>query len=227
MTAARPRPRATDEKPRSRRGRPSKQETARRGDARQLLLDAAHEAMIAKDSVDVSVMEIAERAGQSPAVVQYHFGGKDGLLRALMRRGTDRSVAQLTELAGLDMPADRKLAAHIRGLVNAYYQAPYVNALFRHLSDLAPEGETEAVFREFSQPIVRFYEKVLAQGVAEGLFRDVSVMHLYMLIVGASDHIFARRKSLPVLFGVETMDDVQRRSYSDFLTDMVLTSLRP
>lgn len=224
--ATKPEPGPRPVKAKAKRGRPSKQEQARRGDPRELLLDAVHEVMVAKNSIDVSVAEIAERAGQSPAVVQYHFGGKAGLLQALMRRGADRSVAQLSDLIRMDLSPERKIAAHIRGLVKAYYQAPYVYALFRYLSDSAPEGEEEAVFREFAQPIVEFYDSVLAQGYAEGVFKKVSSMHMYMMVVGASDHIFARRRLLPALFGVDEITDEERRNYSDFLTEMVLNGLR-
>ena len=213
-------------KAKPKRGRPSKVEQERRGDPRQILLDAAHQAMVEKDTIDVSIVDIAEGAGQSPAVIQYHFGGKDGLLRALMSRGTEISVAQLSQLRLMDLTAEQKLTAHIRGLMKAYYQAPYVNALFRHLSDVAPDGEKEGVFREFAQPIVEFYEDVLRQGREEGSFKPVSAMHLYMLIVGASEHIFARRKSLPVLFGVSEITNEARREYSDFLTGVVLAGIR-
>ncbi len=208
------------------RGRPSKEDQLRRGDAREILINAAHEAMVDKDSVDISVVEIAERAGQSAAVVQYHFGGKEGLLHALLKRGTDRAMIQLAELAQMRMPAEKKLLYHIRGLIQAYYDAPYVNQLLRQLSEAAPDSEKEAVFREFAQPLAKFYEVVIAQGVEEGVFKPISPVLFYMAVVGASDHLFARRRSLPALFDVPDITDDMRQQYSDFLADMILNGIR-
>ncbi|WP_158969705.1 TetR family transcriptional regulator [Chachezhania sediminis] len=213
--------------PRTRRGRPSKVEQERRGDIREILLSAAHDAMIAKDSIDVSIHEIADRAGQSPAVVQYHFGGKEGLLHALLKRGTDRAVTQLADLAQMEMSADRKLRYHIRGLIKAYYEAPYVNMLMRHLSEGVPAEEGEAVFREFARPLADFYEVVIAQGVSEGTFRPISPPLFYMMLVGASDYIFARRRMLPALFAIPDMTDTLRQQYAEFLAEIVLTGIRP
>ncbi|MEC7259255.1 MAG: TetR family transcriptional regulator [Pseudomonadota bacterium] len=213
-------------KAKSRRGRPSKREQALRGDARDILMNAAHEVMVDRDSIEISVGDIADRAGQSPAVVQYHFGGKDGLLRALLRRGTDRAVVQLTELARMDLPAEKKLRYHIRGLIRAYYEAPYVNQLMRHISDSAPGEEREEVFREFASPLADFYAALIDQGVAEGVFQRVRPMHLYMMVVGSADHIFARRKSLPALFGIPELTDESRNDYTEFLTGIILGGLR-
>lgn len=208
------------------RGRPSKEDQLRRGDAREILLSAAHQAMLDKDSVDISVVEIAERAGQSPAVVQYHFGGKEGLLHALLKRGTDRAVMQLSDLAKLEMPADKKLLYHIRGLIRAYYEAPYYNQLLRHLSETAPDSEKETVFREFAQPLANFYKVIIAQGVEEGVFKPVSPMLFYMTVVGASDHLFARRRTLPALFDIPDITDDMREQYADFLADLILNGIR-
>ncbi|XEU22806.1 TetR family transcriptional regulator [Tistrella mobilis] len=208
-----------------RRGRPSKAEQARRGDARPALIEAAHELMLLKNSIDVSVVDIANRLGQSAAVVQYHFDGKDGLLWAVLRRGTNRAVEQLTNLKTEDIPADQKLRYHIRGLLKAYYDAPYVNALMHHLSENSGPGGRDAVMMEFARPLVDFYEAVLAQGVREGIFRPVEPMFVYMMLIGASDYIFSRRSALPALFDVSDLTDAIRRDYTDFLTTSLLKAI--
>lgn len=126
----------------------------------------------------------------------------------------------------MPLPAEKKREYHVRGLIKAYYEAPYVNQLMRYVSEAAPEGDREAVFREFARPLADFYASLIDQGVAEGVFRPVSPMHFYMMVVGASDHIFARRKSLPALFDAPDINDQMRREYTEFLTGILLNGLR-
>jgi AcrR family transcriptional regulator len=72
-------------------------------DTRELILDAA-ERLYAERGLDgVSLREITEAAGQrNNAAVHYHFGGRDGLVRALFEhryiRLEERRAAMLAEL---------------------------------------------------------------------------------------------------------------------------------
>lgn len=52
---------------------------------RQALIDAAIGAIGARGSLDVTMSEIAGRAGVSPALAHHYFGAKDELLHATMR----------------------------------------------------------------------------------------------------------------------------------------------
>ena len=63
---------------------PGRPDAARAGEARQALLLAARELMTEKGLPAVTVREIAERAGVQAALVNYHFGGKEGLLRSVV-----------------------------------------------------------------------------------------------------------------------------------------------
>lgn len=54
--------------------------------ARDLLLDAA-ERLVAERGLDVGLRDVAVAAGQrNNSAVQYHFGGRDGLIEAVVRR---------------------------------------------------------------------------------------------------------------------------------------------
>jgi TetR/AcrR family transcriptional regulator, transcriptional repressor of bet genes len=69
---------------------------------RKALIDAAVLAIGERGSLDVTMSEIATRAGVSPALAHHYFGGKDDLLEATMRHilrelGRD-SVAALSDV---------------------------------------------------------------------------------------------------------------------------------
>ncbi|WP_218009607.1 TetR/AcrR family transcriptional regulator [Actinomadura kijaniata] len=53
---------------------------------RRLLLEAALEEFSAKGLAGARVQDIADRAGVNKQLISYHFGGKEGLFEALLRR---------------------------------------------------------------------------------------------------------------------------------------------
>ncbi len=65
-----------------------------RGDARELLLEAAAEVFAEKGFQAASVEEIAARAGFSKGAVYWHFDGKDDLFFALLEERVDRRVRE-------------------------------------------------------------------------------------------------------------------------------------
>ncbi|MGE4323710.1 MAG: TetR/AcrR family transcriptional regulator [Sphingobium sp.] len=85
-------------------------------DTREYLIQAAADVMIAKDSADISLSEIADKTGLSAALVQYHFGNKEGLLVALLERDGAKALGQLRQLEAMDLSAPAKLRIHVGGL---------------------------------------------------------------------------------------------------------------
>ncbi|WP_245667039.1 TetR/AcrR family transcriptional regulator [Actinomadura latina] len=66
--------------------------------SRRLLLDAALDEFAAKGYAGARVQDIADRAGLNKQLINYYFGGKDGLYRDLLRHWGERK-------AGFDDPA--------------------------------------------------------------------------------------------------------------------------
>ncbi len=83
----------------------------------EAILDAAG-AVISERGLGAPVEVIARRAGVSKQTVYNHFGGKDGLIRALVRRRIDQLTAPLSD-AGLHERPEAALAAYARALMEA------------------------------------------------------------------------------------------------------------
>lgn len=217
---------ATEQPPkRKKRGRPPLKQSPGRLDTRDYLMQAASELMISKDGADVSLSEIAEKSGLSPALVQYHFGSKEGLLLALIERDGLAGIDKLAALSKADVPAIDKLRLHVGGLINAYFRAPYMNQL---LNILMRGDETETSRRVgelIIKPIVDFQAHLLEQGRREGVFCEVPPVEFYFMTVGACDHLFARRGALNQVFGIPEVTETLKRDYARFLIDTVLRGI--
>ena len=75
--------------------RPGRPAGAPTGEGRRALLDAARAVIAEKGSPRFTVREVAERAGVQPALVNYYFGGKQGLLRAVVAEVASGGVERI------------------------------------------------------------------------------------------------------------------------------------
>lgn len=210
------------EPPKKRRG-PRKGMAAEK--TRADLLRAAGEAMIDKGSVDISLADVGQRTGLSAPLIQYHFGSKEGLLLALIERDAAQAVGMMEELAAMPLPPDRKMRMHIEGFVKSFFRAPYLNLLLHVHMQGSGEAVANRVSDVFVKPIVEFQRQVLSDGVAQGIFRPVEPMYFYFIIVGACEHMFARRGALRQVFGIESISDDVRAGYSQAILDTVFKGI--
>ncbi|MET9107804.1 helix-turn-helix domain-containing protein [Streptomyces zhihengii] len=134
---------------------------ARSDASRTALLDAAERLFAESGIAQVSDRKIAEAAGNSNhSAVGYYFGGRDGMLRALLtrhltgqedgrRRYFDSSDSLLGDVRSLVLPATEELArlADEAGpdgqtwrarFVSAALHDPQTVAIYRELGDTAP-----------------------------------------------------------------------------------------
>ena len=87
----------------------------RKAETRRRLLDAASDLFARKGFHAVSIDAVADAADRTSGAVYAHFGGRDGLLRALLELWADTTTAELT--TQLDSaPIEERLALIWRGL---------------------------------------------------------------------------------------------------------------
>ena len=194
--------------------------------ARDQLLAAASAAMSERDTIDVSLQEIAQRAGLNAGLVRYYFGGKEGLLMALARRDAEAVLRRLDALMASDMSPLEKLARHVRGAVDTFFVYPYLDRLLAALMRDADSRSAREIAEFFTRPILEAERRILADGLACGQMRAVEPMLFYFLAVGTASHLFAGRAELCWAFGVEGIDEALRRRYSDFVVDILLRGIR-
>lgn len=194
--------------------------------ARDQLLEAASALMIEKDTIDIPLGEIAQRAGLNSALVSYYFGGKEGLLMALAKRDTAHALREMDALMEADAPPDSKLKKHLAGIINFNFRYPYMTRLIHVLlRDPASENSRE-ITEFFTGPVTRAQAKLLQDGIAAGLFRDVDPVLFYFSTIGACDYLFWGGSALRFVFGQEKVDDAMRRRFIDHTIELILDGCR-
>ncbi|MEP3436125.1 MAG: transcriptional regulator BetI [Hoeflea sp.] len=163
---------------------------------RKALTDAAIEAIGARGSMDVTMSDIAGRAGVSPALAHHYFGSKDHLItesvRALLRdlrtdaelalkaarshrarvsaviavSFSDKQFSREVVAAWLAFYVDAQRAPEIRQLLSIYARRLHSN-LMSGLSPLAGESDAERIAEGAAAMIDGLYiRKALGTGPA-------------------------------------------------------------
>ncbi len=88
------------------------------GDLREALLNAAEQALAETPLEQVSLREIARRAGVSHAAPKHHFGSLGGLFAEVAARGFQRFNAEM--IAASARIHDDAPEAHLRAAIRAY-----------------------------------------------------------------------------------------------------------
>jgi AcrR family transcriptional regulator len=176
----------------------------RRAETRQRLLDAAAELFAARGIEGSSVDAIAERAERTSGAVYDHFGGKDGLLFALLEGWVDRVAVVIGAELATATTLDERLAS-----------------IWRNVSD-PPTGEgrwialehelwTYAIRNEAARAHLARRYRAAWDGVDEGLadWRDADTR------VGPA--------LIGLLLGLEMMRRIDPDAVSD---DLAISALR-
>jgi TetR/AcrR family transcriptional regulator len=195
------------------------------GGAREQLLDSASEIMREGDTIDLSLSELSLRAGLNSALVKYYFGNKNGLMHALLDRDMGKIITELSALVAKDMPPEEKLRRHISGVIDTYYTFPYLNRLMmRMIRDSAP-NEAGRIAELYLRPISRAYEKLIAEGVKAGKFREVDPQLFYFTVTGAADRFFAARLVLRHCFDQNDITTEMRDNYREHTIGLIMRGL--
>jgi AcrR family transcriptional regulator len=166
-------------------------------DTRESLLDAAETLFSAHGIEAASLRQITQHAGANLAAVNYHFGSKDGLVRAVFSRRlrplTSERI-QLLEQVDLDAEdaVEQVLTAFLRPILRILQEAPdgvrgFGRLMGRAFSEPSEEVR-QMVVEEFRESIDRYldaFRKILPH------LEEVERMWRFHFVAGAMTHTIA------------------------------------
>lgn len=113
-------------------------------ETRARLLNAASRLFAERGYARVTVRDICKKARANVAAVNYHFGGKDGLYRAVMRHAMDtmQATTEVARAAGRDLPAAERIRAYVSvfadRLLGVHHEMWIHQLMLREMSDPTP-----------------------------------------------------------------------------------------
>ena len=149
----------------------TKTESVREPERRLALLKAAFREVAEKGFSDVTLDDIAKRAGVSKGITLYYFDSKEDLYRQLFLWLIDSIHARMREAVA----AEKDPVAKVRALVALIFPSPSKNrAFFRAFVDFCGLAARRDAFREVNE---RFYAGcreidggIVEEGMRQGLF---------------------------------------------------------
>ena len=136
-------------------------------ETRARLLHAAARLFAERGFARVTVRDICKKARANVAAVNYHFGGKDGLYRAVMRHAmeTMQATTAAASEAGQGFPAAERIRAYVSvfadRLLGVHHETWIHQLMLREMSD--PTPALEMVAEEVLKPRMAYLSAAIAE----------------------------------------------------------------
>lgn len=206
--------------------KPKSDRPQQKGDIRAALLDAASSLMRELDTVEVGILDIAARAAVNHGMIRYYFGSKEGMLLALLDRDVGVRIRQIDALFRLDLSPSERMRIHLEGIIDTYYQIPYLNRLIQLMVRDATRERVHHIAEELLKPIAHAQHRIIREGIAAGEFREVDPKLFYFNTIGSADGLYSNRFTLSAVFGgIAAADDRLHERYKRQTVDTLMAGL--
>lgn len=131
---------------------------------------------------DVSLEEVARRAGVGPSTLYRRFTGRDELVAAVFAEYFDEAVAPLLDRAGADPDPSREIAAVVEGIAVAIARHHGVLRAAKDAGVLTP-----AVSARFMGPLDGLLDRARAAGAVRDdvVARDLPALAMMVVVTAA------------------------------------------
>jgi len=158
---------------------------------RKSLLSAAAELFAARGFDGASVAEVAQRAGANKALINYHFGGKLGLYRTIVREMFAELLERVEPLRADPRPPDQVLREFIAIVGDsANRRRPRLSKMMlREVIAGGPRLDQEILV--YPMRVFAVVREIVERGVRERVFRPVDPILTHLSLVGSLVFFFA------------------------------------
>jgi len=158
---------------------------------RESLVTAATHLFAARGYDGVSVAQIAQRAGVTKALINYHFGGKHKLYLTIMTDTFSEIAEKVERLAASDRPAPDQLRDFV-ALVGemATTRRPHFPAMMLR-EVLAGGAHLTPDVAPYLAQVLGAVRRIVEHGVRDGTLRPVNPIFSHLSLVGSLLFFFA------------------------------------
>lgn len=195
------------------------------GEGQEALLQAARELMAEKGLPQLTVREVADRAGVKPALVSYYFGGKRGLLQALTGEVAASMVEGFAQSAARGESFEERLRAVLRHAVELLGKHPYGPRLVVEQVFFGEEEVIDAFVDRFARRNLETMNRLLAEGQRSGEIREVESMFMAPMLFGSILFFFLAAPVIRRLYGIDEITPEMGRRFADHAVDVVLRGI--
>lgn len=195
------------------------------GEGQEALLRAARGLMAEKGLPGVTVREVAERAGVQPALVNYYFGGKQGLLDAVVAGVAARMLERIAESAATEGSVEDRFRALLRATVGFWIEEPYAPRLILEQVLFSDEERIDEFVEGYARPNLETIRGLLQAGEAGGKLRHVDPLFIVPSLLGGCIFFFLAAPVIQRLFGLEQISAELAEELADHTVDVLFRGI--
>jgi AcrR family transcriptional regulator len=192
-------------------------------ETRRAILDAALDLFSERSFDGASTRKIAELAGVTQPLLNYHFAGKEELWRAavddLFERFRTSTQDRLTGLRGVDDVTIAKLM--VRHFVEFSAANPQLHRIIMQESKRAG-GRLDWLVETHVRPLYENAAEMFDRLAARGEIAPVAPAHLYYLLTGAGATVFVMAPECQRLTGVDPFAPEFVSTHADLVVDVLI-----
>jgi AcrR family transcriptional regulator len=140
--------------------------------------------MAEKGGPRVTVREVAERAGVQPALVNYYFGSKQGLLQAVVVEVASAGVERIQRATRQSGSARDRVRSLVESWVAGFAEDPYFPRLVAEQVLFGDDEAIAAFVQQFGRPNLAAIAGLLEDGEAQGELRHVESQYFVPALAG-------------------------------------------
>ena len=187
------------------------------------ILSAAEEVFSQKGLYGARIDEIAEAAECNKRMIYAHFGSKEGLYTAVLKHVYSRLSVTEEVLAEESLSAEGSVRLYIRKLFNFLKDNPtFIKmVMWENLNEAKYMKDSGAA--NIKNASVRFLEKVLKQGVEEGVFKkDINPKEIIISINLYCFSCFSNVYTMTHIMNIDFFNPEEMELRLDTVTEMIL-----
>jgi len=167
----------------------------------------------------------AERAGLQPALVNYYFGSKDELLRAVVADVAGRTLERVAESVATEGSPEERLRATLRAMIRSLAEEPYAPRLILEQVLFGGEEVIDEFAERFASRQMDLVGGLLRDGAESGAFRALDPRFMLPQLLGGAIFFFLGQPMLERLFGIEEVTPELAERYAEHYAETVLNGI--